>query len=99
MGGGIPVLRPIMQCLAGNKITEIYGILNGTTNFILTKMLREGISFEDALKQAQKLGYAEADPTADIEGHDACRKICILGTLAFGNHIYPDGIPCGVFQR
>lgn len=94
VGGGIPVIRPIMQCLAANKITEVYGILNGTTNFILTKMLREGIPFADALKEAQQLGYAEADPTADIEGHDACRKICILGTLAFGNHIYPDGIHC-----
>ena len=94
VGGGIPVLRPLMQCLSGNRVSEVCGILNGTTNFILTKMQREGLGFDEALKQAQALGYAEADPTADIQGHDACRKICILGTLAFGNHIYPEGISC-----
>lgn len=89
VGGGIPVLRPMAQCLTANEITEVTGILNGTTNFILTKMISENMSFEDALALAQKLGYAEKDPTADIEGHDACRKICILASLGFGKHVYP----------
>lgn len=89
VGGGIPVLRPIIQCLAGNEITEVAGILNGTTNFILSKMIFDSMSFEDALKLAQDNGYAEKDPTADIEGFDACRKICILAALCFGKHVYP----------
>ena len=89
VGGGIPIIRPISQCLAANEIDEISGILNGTTNFILTKMIREQMSFEDALALAQQLGYAERDPSADVDGHDACRKICILASLAFGRHIYP----------
>lgn len=89
VGGGIPILRPITQCLAANDITEIYGILNGTTNYILTKMINEHAQFDDALKTAQELGYAERNPAADIEGHDACRKICILSALAFGKHVYP----------
>lgn len=92
VGGGIPIIRPISRCLAGNRITEIAGILNGTTNFILDKMITEQMSFEDALKLAQQKGYAEKDPTADVEGIDACRKICILASLAFGSHVYPDGI-------
>ena len=92
VGGGIPVLRPIAQCLAANELSEIVGILNGTTNFILTKMIKEKVSFEDALKQAQDLGYAEKDPTADVEGHDACRKICILASLGFGKHVYPEQV-------
>ncbi len=92
VGGGIPVLRPIAQCLGANKIDEIYGILNGTTNYILTRMIKAGLTFEKALAEAQELGYAERDPSADIEGHDACRKICILASLAFGNHIYPEYI-------
>ncbi len=92
VGGGIPVLRPIAQCLAANDLTEITGILNGTTNFILTKMIRENMSFDDALAMAQRLGYAERDPSADIDGHDAARKICILASLAFGKHVYPDQI-------
>ncbi len=92
VGGGIPVLRPIAQCLAANELTEIVGILNGTTNFILTKMIKENMAFTDALKLAQKLGYAEKDPTADIEGHDACRKICILASLGFGKHVYPEQV-------
>ena len=92
VGGGIPIIRPITQCLAANEICEIYGILNGTTNYILTSMIREGVSFEDALKKAQELGYAEKDPTADIEGHDACRKICILSALSFGKHVYPEQV-------
>jgi len=89
VGGGIPVIRPINQCLAANEITEVAGILNGTTNFILTKMVAENMSFVSALKLAQELGYAEADPTADVEGIDACRKICILASLCFGKHVYP----------
>ena len=89
VGGGIPVIRPIAQCMAANQISEIYGILNGTTNYILTEMVKNGAEFSDALADAQKKGYAEADPSADIDGHDACRKICILSSLAFGRHIYP----------
>lgn len=93
VGGGIPIIRPLSSCLAANEIEEIYGILNGTTNYILTKMIKEGLSFEQALSQAQALGYAEADPTADVEGFDACRKICILASLTFGRHIYPKEVP------
>ena len=92
VGGGIPILRPINQCLVANNVSEIAGILNGTTNFILTKMIREHMGFDEALKLAQDLGYAERNPAADIEGHDACRKICILASLAFGKHIYPDAV-------
>ena len=92
VGGGIPIIRPISQCLAANEIDEIAGILNGTTNFILTMMIEKNMSFEDALKLAQENGYAEKDPTADIEGHDACRKICILASLCFGKHVYPDSV-------
>ena len=90
VGGGIPIIRPLNQRLAANEIEEITGILNGTTNYILTRMIRAGLSFDDALREAQANGYAEQDPTADIEGHDACRKICILASLAIGRHIYPD---------
>ena len=93
VGGGIPILRPLNQCLAANEIEEITGILNGTTNYILTRMIRGGLSFDAALKEAQANGFAEQDPTADIEGHDACRKICILASLAFGRHIYPRQVP------
>ena len=93
VGGGIPIIRPLNQCLAANEIEEISGILNGTTNYILTRMIRAGLSFEAALKEAQANGYAEQDPTADIEGHDACRKICILASLAFGRHVYPRQVP------
>ena len=92
VGGGIPIIRPISRCLAGNRISEVAGILNGTTNFILGKMFSDGMSFEDALKLAQEKGYAEKDPTADIEGQDACRKICILASLAFGSHVFPDEV-------
>lgn len=92
VGGGIPIIRPISQCLAANDVIEIAGILNGTTNFILTKMIREQMSFQDALSMAQRLGYAERNPEADIEGYDACRKICILASLAFGKHVYPDQV-------
>ncbi len=91
-GGAIPIIRPLHQCLAGNEITGIAGILNGTTNFILTKMFSENMSFDDALALAQKLGYAERNPAADVEGLDACRKICILSSLVYGKHVYPDYI-------
>ena len=92
VGGGIPIIRPLHQCLAANEIKEIAGILNGTTNFILTKMIREQMSFEAALKLAQELGYAERNPAADVEGADACRKICILASLAYGMHVYPEHV-------
>ena len=93
VGGGIPILRPLTSCLAANELTQITGILNGTTNYILTRMIRAGLSFEQALKEAQDKGYAEKDPTADVDGHDACRKICILAALAFGQHVYPQQVP------
>lgn len=92
VGGGIPIIRPISQCLAANEVSEIAGILNGTTNFILTKMIRDGMGFGEALQLAQQLGYAERDPSADVEGADACRKICILASLAFGTHVYPESV-------
>ncbi len=87
VGGGIPVIAPLLNCLTANKVTKIAGILNGTTNYILTKMLFEGAAFADVLKDAQAKGYAEKDPTADVEGYDALRKICILAGIAFGRHI------------
>lgn len=92
VGGGIPIIRPITQCLAANEIDEIAGILNGTTNFILSKMIDDGMTFEAALQLAMDNGYAEADPTADVEGLDACRKIAILAALCFGRHVYPDNV-------
>ena len=92
VGGGIPVLRPIAQCLAANEITEIAGILNGTTNFILNKMIVDNMDFGAALALAQEKGFAEKNPAADIEGHDACRKVCILAALGFGRHVYPDQV-------
>ena len=92
VGGGIPVLRPLFQCLAGNQIEEITGILNGTTNYILTRMVQGGVPFDGALSEAQAKGYAEADPSADIEGLDAGRKICILSDLAWGKEVRPEAI-------
>jgi len=94
VGGGIPIIRPLHQCLAANRFSRIAGILNGTTNYILTKMIYDQKSFDEALAQAQSLGYAEKDPSADVDGHDATRKLCILGSLAFGKHIYPEYIHC-----
>ncbi len=94
VGGGIPIIRPLHQCLGANELDDIQGILNGTTNFILTKMSREGMCFSQALQMAQQLGYAEADPTADVQGLDACRKICILASLAFGSQLYPQLVHC-----
>lgn len=97
VGGGIPVIRPLNQSLTADKILKINGILNGTTNYILTKMAKEGSDFDVVLKEAQELGYAEKDPTADVEGYDACRKIAILTSLAYGKQldfedIYTEGI-------
>lgn len=97
VAGGIPIIRPLKQCLAGNHITEVMGIMNGTTNFILTKMSEEGMEFADALKMAQDLGYAESDPTADVEGYDAGRKLAILASIAFNSrvvfsNVYTEGI-------
>ena len=93
VGGGIPVLHPLTQCMAANRIDEVYGILNGTTNYILTRMVRTGAFFSDALREAQAKGYAEADPSADIHGIDAGRKICILADLAFGYQVDPAAVP------
>lgn len=97
VGGGIPIIRPMYRCLKGEKIEAITGILNGTTNYILTKMDKEGSSFDAALKEAQDLGYAERNPEADVEGHDTCRKIAILTAMATGKEvnyedIYTEGI-------
>ena len=92
VGGGIPVLRPLFQCLAGNQIQEIVGILNGTTNYILTRMVKGGVTFAEALKEAQSKGYAQANPAADVEGLDAGRKICILSDLAWGREVRPEDI-------
>lgn len=97
VAGGIPIIRPLKQCLAGNDITEVLGIVNGTTNYILTKMFEENMSFEDALAKATELGYAEADPTADIEGLDAGRKVAIMASVAFHSRVvfqdvYTEGI-------
>lgn len=93
VGGGIPIIRPLNQCLAANEIQEINGILNGTTNYILTKMFSEGSTFEDALAEAQALGYAERNPSADVDGHDACRKTAILSSLATGKFVDYNNIP------
>ena len=97
VGGGIPIIRPLVECLGGEEILEISGILNGTTNYMLTKMSREGLNYDDVLKEAQAKGYAELHPEADVEGWDACRKIAILTSLASGNQvdfkdIYTEGI-------
>lgn len=96
-GGGIPIIRALNSSLTADEIDEITGILNGTTNYMMTKMSAEGCKFDDVLKEAQAKGYAEADPTADVEGYDACRKIAILSSLAYGRFlnyedIYTEGI-------
>ena len=90
VGGGIPIIRPLSSCLAANDICEILGVLNGTTNYILSKMINDGEDFEDVLKKAQNKGYAERNPDADILGHDACRKIAILASIASGHYVNPD---------
>ena len=92
VAGGIPIIRPLKQCLAGNHMTEVMGIVNGTTNFILTKMTQEGMEFKDALALSTELGYAEADPTADIEGLDAGRKVAILASVAFNSRVVFDDV-------
>ena len=97
VAGAIPIIRPLKQCLAGNEISEVMGIVNGTTNYILTKMFEENMSFEAALAKATELGYAEADPTADVEGLDAGRKAAILSSIAFHSRVqfkdvYTEGI-------
>ncbi len=97
VGGGIPIIRTLYRSLGGEKIEEITGILNGTTNFILTKMDKEGTSFDSALKEAQELGYAERNPEADVEGHDTCRKIAILTAMATGKEVcYEDIHTAGI---
>ncbi len=93
VGGGIPIIRPLISSLTGNDITGIVGILNGTTNYILTQMIKNGKSFQEALSEAQGKGYAEKDPTADVEGIDTCRKIAILASLAYGKNVNCEKIP------
>ncbi|MEG0856659.1 MAG: homoserine dehydrogenase [Terrisporobacter sp.] len=88
VGGGIPVVKPLTESLEGNSIDSMYAILNGTTNFILSKMYDEGLSYDDVLKEAQELGFAEANPEADVEGYDAARKLSILSTLAYNRRVY-----------
>lgn len=92
VGGGIPIIRPLYSSLVANELTEVMGILNATTNYILTQMIKEGASFDEALKGAQEKGYAEKDPTADVEGFDTCRKIAILSSLAFGKYVNSEEI-------
>lgn len=94
VGGGIPIIRSLNSCLTADEIEEITGILNGTTNYMMTKMSEEGFEFDDVLKDAQEKGYAEKDPTADIEGHDACRKIAILTSLVCGQQVDFHDIHC-----
>lgn len=99
VGGGIPIIRPMNTSLAPEYITQIIGILNGTTNYMMTRMEREDLSFEEVLKEAQDNGYAEKNPEADIEGHDACRKIAILSSLMCGKTVRYEDIPCeGISQ-
>ena len=99
VGGGIPIIRPLNQALTADEIVEIKGILNGTTNYILTKMTREGAEYEEVLREAQEKGYAERNPEADVEGHDACRKIAILTSLAYGSQVdYEDIHTEGITQ-
>lgn len=92
VAGGIPIIRPLKQCLAGNKISDIIAIVNGTTNFMLTKMTQEGADYAAVLAEAQRLGYAEADPSADVGGLDAARKIAILASIAFGTRVTVDDV-------
>ncbi len=99
VGGGIPVLRPISEALIQEDITSIIGILNGTTNYIMDKMEKEDMTFEDALSLAQQKGYAERNPEADVEGHDACRKIAILSSLMTGKTVRYEDIPCEGISR
>ena len=93
VGGGIPLLRPLTNCLSANRIESVCGIVNGTTNYILTQMIQCGQDFDSALADAQRLGYAEADPSADVDGIDAMRKLCILADLCFGSNLPPEKVP------
>ena len=99
VGGGIPLIRPINACLTQEDITAVFGILNGTTNYILTRMEKSGLSFEAALREAQEKGYAERNPAADVEGHDACRKIAILSSLISAKTVRYEDIPCEGITR
>ncbi|MCL1807684.1 MAG: homoserine dehydrogenase [Oscillospiraceae bacterium] len=99
VGGGIPLIHPMAQCLSANSISDIAGILNGTCNYILTRMRDNSFTFDEALLEAQKLGYAESDPTDDIMGHDSARKICILASLIFGRHVFPGRVQTGGIQN
>ncbi len=92
VGGGIPIIRPLRESLIGDRITRVLGIVNGTTNYVLTRMAEDGSDFDEALADAQRLGFAEADPTADIEGHDAASKAAILATMAFGTTVVADDV-------
>jgi homoserine dehydrogenase len=92
VGGGIPLIRPLKESLTGERLRRVTGIVNGTTNFILTRMSEEGLGFDDALRQAQGLGYAEADPTADVDGHDAAAKCAILASIAFNARVVSDDV-------
>ena len=92
VAGGIPIVKTLREGLVGNSLTRIYGILNGTCNYILTRMERENLSFARALEEAQQLGYAEADPSFDIEGHDTAQKLAILASLAFGTRVDPGAV-------
>ena len=98
VGGGIPIIRPLNDCLTAEEIENITGILNGTTNYILTKMEQEGADFDSVLKEAQAKGYAERNPEADVEGHDACRKIAILSSLMTGDNVQPK-LCCKTFRH
>ncbi len=99
VAGAIPLLRPIRESLAGDRITRVLGIVNGTTNYILTKMDEDGAEYADVLREAQALGYAEADPTADVEGHDAAAKAAILASLAFHTRVTLDDVACEGISR
>lgn len=92
VGGGIPIIRPLKECLAANRIRQVIGIINGTTNYMLTRMTKEGLDFNEVLQEAQSLGYAEADPSADVEGFDAARKLAILASIAFNTRITLDQV-------
>jgi len=92
VAGGIPIIQPLKECLAANRIRQVIGIINGTTNYMLTRMSKEGLTFEEALAQAQALGYAEADPTADVGGYDAARKLAIIASIAFNTRVPLDRV-------
>lgn len=92
VAGAVPVIHGIRNCLKANDVKRVYGIINGTTNYILSKMISDGQSYADALKKAQELGYAEADPSRDVDGIDSCRKLCILADIVYGNHIMPQTV-------